>query len=373
CNEVRPECANCHDYRQQCSFASDPPASSEKKLRCHETQPTSGLEMLPSQSRNTHEGFEIHVPLQMHSIPARKLLHHYSTTVYETLSTIPSQQKEWRTSVLHIAFQHSFLLRAVLAMSALHLAHVEGNMAAQFIREAAIHQQAALTEFRPLVNTLNFSPEILRSLFLSSCFLSMSAFGMPRIEGRFKLTGAANIEDFLTCANLVRGMTALLERWQESILHIGMGDLTHPGIQSETLLIIKSEPQAELIALSDLCTSCNAELCVEARLAYIQAVRILHEQFVHLARLPRSGYSRSPVLFALTWPAIIPQKYLDLLKVQKPQAIVILAYYGYYLYRLDFFWCFQGWGAHLVRTSISALGTTYEESLAWPRAVIELG
>ena len=70
-------------------------------------------------------------------------------------------------------------------MSAQHLAHTNSEIASQFILEAAEDQQAVLAKFRPLVSIVNVSTEILRSLFLSSCFLSKSAFGQPRAEGRF--------------------------------------------------------------------------------------------------------------------------------------------------------------------------------------------
>lgn len=65
-------------------------------------------------------------------------------------------------------------------MSALHLAQTDAEMAYQYILEATEHQQACLAEFRPLVNIMSVSSEILRSLFLASCFLSMSAFALPK-------------------------------------------------------------------------------------------------------------------------------------------------------------------------------------------------
>ena len=119
------------------------------------------------------------------NVTAAKLHHHYSTMVYDTLSIIPSQQRLWQILVVQIAFRHNFLLRGILAMSAQHLAHTNSEIASQFILEAAEDQQAVLAKFRPLVSIVNVSTEILRPLFLSSCFLSKSAFGQPRAEGGF--------------------------------------------------------------------------------------------------------------------------------------------------------------------------------------------
>ncbi|KAH7407343.1 hypothetical protein BKA64DRAFT_693634 [Cadophora sp. MPI-SDFR-AT-0126] len=377
CDEIHPECANCHDHGLKCLYI---PArtldSSRRKLRCPEAHAVTELETLSPESRTipsaSQESVALSISPQLYNVTAGKLLHHYTTSVYDTLSTIPSQQKVWQTSVVQIAFGHEFLLRGILAVSALHLAHTESNMAPQLIVEAAEHQQAALAEFRPLVGLMDVSSGILQSMFLLSCFLSMSAFGLPRAEGRFKLPNPTGVEDFLTCAYLVRGMTALVERWRASVLHSGIDNLTRPGIQSETLPVIDSEPVAELLAFSNLYASCNAEPCAETSFTYLRAVQVLHEQFTQLAALPRHGDSQSPILLALIWPATVSQEYLLHLEERKPRAILILAYYGVLLHRLDFFWCFRGWGKHLVQTSVSATEDMHEELLAWPRAVVGL-
>jgi hypothetical protein len=330
--------------------------------------------VLPESQNAPQESVALCISLQPYNVTAAKLLHHYSTTVYDTLSTIPSQRRVWQISVVQIAFRHEFLLRGILALSALHIAHTDSEIASQFILEAAEHQQAVLAEFRPLVSIMNISAETLQSLFLSSCFLSMSAFGQPRAEGRFDLPYPTGVEDFLACTYLVRGMTALVERWRASVLDSCIDDLMRPGIQSETLLVIHSEPVAELLALSDLYSTCNAEPCAETSFIYLRAVQVLHEQFVsvRLAASPSDGNSQSPIVFALTWPAIVSREYLLLVEERKPHAILILAYYGVLLHRLDFFWCFRGWGKHLVRTSVSTLGDMHKELLAWPKVVVGL-
>jgi hypothetical protein len=182
----------------------------------------------------------------------------------------------------------------------------------------------------------------------------------------------AGIDDFLTCARFVRGTVTLMEKFGVSTLFKGLDCLTDPGVLTGENPMVMSNPADDLIALSQLYIACNAEPCAETALTYHEAIQLLHEQFTLLHAIARNESSQSPIFVALTWPAAVSAHYLALLEEKKPLAILILAYYGALLHRVDFFWCFEGWGRHLVKSSVSSLGNSYDEFMTWPKTAVGL-
>lgn len=73
-----------------------------------------------------------------------KLLRHYTTKTYATLDFADDQQDIWRDAMVQIGFRHPFLLRGVLAISALHLATLQLNLSSDLVVQASSHYNKAL-------------------------------------------------------------------------------------------------------------------------------------------------------------------------------------------------------------------------------------
>ena len=285
---------------------------------------------------NGLENVASRISLQPCHIAVFELLHHYSTAVYSTLSTIPLQQEVWRASIVQIAFKHGFLLQGILAMSALHLAHTKCEKSQAYMLEATHHQSMALTEFRDLLSgTISFDDA--KPLFLYSGFLTIYAFGLPGVEGRSNPNYALKdvIDEFLTCANLARGMATLLSPQENILWTIGHGGLVQRGQQSNGIPLLHGQSVAELRPLSKLYTICNAEPCLDTCCIYLQATQQLHAAFVAFRDSSRLEDAQSPIFTALSW-------------------------------------CFRGWEKILMEVTASALGETYEELLSWPKEMVGL-
>jgi hypothetical protein len=92
------------------------------------------------------------------NITQLRLLHHYTTTTARTLAHNAASEEVLRTNLVRTAFEHSFLLHAVLALAALHLSRTEDVYSlayGEYIILSERHHDAALTEFRATVRNID--------------------------------------------------------------------------------------------------------------------------------------------------------------------------------------------------------------------------
>ncbi|KAK6608035.1 hypothetical protein H4I96_04270 [Botrytis cinerea] len=372
CDERRPNCGNCQDREITCIYPWErkpPPSTSMRRsspqvsgTQCQTTVLSPGAPLSP-----------FHMP-QAYNIEALKLLHHYTINVYESLSTIIPQQKVWQISVVQIAMQNDFLLRGILSLSALHIALDDCENPQILVAEAAHHQNAALVEYRRLINTSDISPESQRAAFLFSAFLAMCGFCFIRADGTLLESnkGDRGIDKFLTCASLVRGMVSLLSLWKGNIFCDELHATIRSGPPMDLYPDIGGDVITELRALPDLLTRCEAETCPDTSKVCQDAVQQLFYSFEIIRQIKVDRSSTSPIIAGLMWPAGVSRDYFILLTQRNPLAVLILAYYGVLLHRLDSFWFFRGWGKHLVETSAYILDDSYADLLAFPKASVGL-
>ena len=72
----------------------------------------------------------------------------------------------------------------------------------------------------------------------------------------------------------------------------------------------------------------------------------------------------------IAWPILISPEYIDLLMHERPEALVVLAWYGALLHRFSELWVFGDGGRFLVESVGGYLGAEWEGWLAWPRGGI---
>lgn len=72
-----------------------------------------------------------------------ELMHHYTTHTCSTLSSSPALSNFWKVSVPRLALGHEYLMRAVLAVSALHMSHHRPSQRNLYVSAALDYHQAA--------------------------------------------------------------------------------------------------------------------------------------------------------------------------------------------------------------------------------------
>lgn len=73
-----------------------------------------------------------------------ELLHNYSTSTCYTLSGDPILKNMWRITVPQIGFSYEFVMRNILALSALHLAYMNPAKRDFYIPQAVLQHQTAV-------------------------------------------------------------------------------------------------------------------------------------------------------------------------------------------------------------------------------------
>ena len=72
----------------------------------------------------------------------------------------------------------------------------------------------------------------------------------------------------------------------------------------------------------------------------------------------------------IAWPILISPEYIDLLMHGRPEALVVLAWYGALLHHFSELWVFGDGGRFLVESVGGYLGAEWEGWLEWPRGGI---
>jgi hypothetical protein len=67
---------------------------------------------------------------------------------------------------------------------------------------------------------------------------------------------------------------------------------------------------------------------------------------------------------------VVPETFLDCLYQHRPEALVVLAFFGASLHQQGSFWVFGKAGRRLVRLTVDHIGPFWREALAWLREVI---
>lgn len=72
-----------------------------------------------------------------------ELIHNFTTFTHATISSEPAMRQMLKTTAIRMAFDCEFLMRTILALSAVHLAHFRRDRHGFYVRVAMDHHQVA--------------------------------------------------------------------------------------------------------------------------------------------------------------------------------------------------------------------------------------
>ncbi|KAK3202415.1 hypothetical protein GRF29_161g1142261 [Pseudopithomyces chartarum] len=169
CDELKPQCSNCLRYSSQCVY---PAPTDSDHGRPSVTPPAHSP---GSYSDDYHDGTQ---DLGMRDLA---LLHQWSiSTCYGFGDDFIDDVMPWRDHLPVLAQQFPFLMRGMLALSALHLAKnaTNAHTRVKFLRAAAYHQDLALPEYRCML--LDVTRENAVPVLAFSAMLAIYSFAAPK-------------------------------------------------------------------------------------------------------------------------------------------------------------------------------------------------
>ncbi len=81
----------------------------------------------------------------------------------------------------------------------------------------------------------------------------------------------------------------------------------------------------------------------------------------------------STICWIIAWPVQLPGGYVVLLNQRRPEALIILAYYGVFLHSYRNAWAIGDSGATLVKAISAQLGIYWSPWLLWPNRMVDCG
>ncbi|KIN04323.1 hypothetical protein OIDMADRAFT_159751 [Oidiodendron maius Zn] len=289
-----------------------------------------------------------------------ELLHHYTTSTYHTLRSDAVQRTVWQMSVCEVGFSHEFVLRGILAIAALHLAHLRPSRKEFYIARGMMHHQLGLrmaTGLLPAMNEENCTP-----LCVFAALAVMFAMASPRTPEDFLLVNDKGLADWMI---LMRGMNSILDSSEPNLFAGPLGLMFQSGHRrfqlrsSEPFMLGSPHDDQVLLLQQRILDSC---VDPERGNAYMGALAEVRKSLTVLFAYAET-YEGSD---AFIWVFRTPEEYFVLLREQDQSALCIFAFFCVSLHRLSGHWWAHGWSIHLMSQIYRLVDEEHRWWIQWP-------
>ena len=289
-----------------------------------------------------------------------ELLHHYCTSTYATMSNVPAQRSVTKFVFPKIGFKHPFVLRAILAFSALHMAHNRPEEREFYTQQAIVYHGTASREAAGLVTNLN--DENSTPVFTFSIFTFYFIMALPQRKGARLFPQYEGIADWL---RYFRGIRTIIAESNGSLRNGELGAIFAAGRKRMEAWMEATQETSRLRELEALFAQLRPKMSdPEEVAAYEEAIRNLRQSYNETDHAPRvDGWEISGVFY---WCFRAPEKYLEALLDKKQFALVIFAWFCVMLKQLEGLWWMTGWTQHLIEKIWGLLSEEFRLWIRWP-------
>ncbi|KAI1624900.1 hypothetical protein EDD37DRAFT_628299 [Exophiala viscosa] len=368
CDENHPICVNCDAAEIRCSFLGQnspqivpavPQGNALPAAASRATTATLTPEETPWQTRTT----TCHEQLDAYSLNLTHIELFNNLSNMDFLSPEDLTQPGIVPVALYIkyALTTPYLMHQLLAMSAFHLSikYAESRM---FYREYATGLQTrALSLFNETNKVLEVTSANCAQMFLFSALIGVHLLCDALRYHRDSLEGF--IHRFTHCVSIHCGVVAIILESTHLLRETEVGPHLIPSHVFEQTPST-SDPECE--ALRNLLHGTN--LPQSSRKAYDNAIFRLQQVF-EAQRAFTGTKLLVPLVFA--WPALLSFEFMELLRQQQAEALVVLAHYAMLLHRGRDLWLMGDGGRFLIESICGSLASEWHEYLKMPIAALE--
>lgn len=305
------------------------------------------------------------------------LLHHWTWSTSQSVADFPDVSRYWQTVFPQIAFEHIFVMHAILSLAALHQAYLDPKRRRQLTMEAIRYHNQALQGFQRGIGRMNDgNGDALFACSSLNIIYVFAMYGQLYDDAELDMTPAARQSRILGAEWLpmVRGVAAVLhpvhQRVQlgplSSLLSLGNWD----DIDPDSMRVAGDEHFRSLGNIwadsGDHEIYDKALFCLRRSLAYMK-------QFETMNSETAGGLSYNRRLSGpLVWIHITPEEYFLRLHQRQPHAMLLFAYFGVVFHTLNGSWFFERWGRDIVQVVDELLGEYWKPWTEWPKHVVGL-
>lgn len=147
-------------------------------------------------------------------------MHKYSTETYKSLCGDKSDTHAWQILIPQRAYSHEYLLHAILALAALHIAATTSNMQKALIYLDTAVQYSSLS-FGPYREALSqLTPETCEAVFACSVIVMVTSMALPSLSARYRGEKLIMLETMTIAWELFQGgrrISCISEAWLRGI------------------------------------------------------------------------------------------------------------------------------------------------------------
>ncbi|KAF2004428.1 hypothetical protein P154DRAFT_43109 [Amniculicola lignicola CBS 123094] len=359
CDEEKPQCANCARYSSECVYPSHSDLKDTGSISASTTPP---LARTP-EYRNDEPRLQFHHVA--HELPMRDLtlMHQWAISTCHGFGEFPGDSDPWQIDIPIQGQQYPFLMRGILAVAAAHLAKMTSDPAVRYtyVELAAYHHDLALPDYRSAIQ--NVTEQNITAVLAFSTLTTVHSLAAPR-----------DITNHQFGSRIYEWM----------FLHKGVGDIPPhwlPWIDSGPLKgqlrrrrLQPIEPtfnpdDYRLVGLHALLMNLSVEEQHEG-VHYEEALFWLRQAFVHTISPASVLGNKYAVLY---WVEHLPQGFMDLLRLERPRALILLAHCCVLLKRAEAYWYMEGSAENILMEIKPFLGEEFLPWIEWPLQICGLG
>ncbi|KAI8150611.1 Sterol uptake control protein 2 [Colletotrichum sp. SAR 10_70] len=286
-----------------------------------------------------------------------QLVHHFTSNTAHTLSENPDFIHLWTTTVPQIAFANDFLLHGILAVSAIHLSHLNPEKRDEYTTISTRHQNIALSKFSPGLNDIgenNADAYVLHAI----CIFLLNTYSIAHPHG--PITSKDVAQSFI----LLQGIKSILTL-PFAHRYISNGPLARWLYQGGVEPAVGGNYATKIDDLLNLTRSMapseDTSMCQSA----LEGLKLTFAAVSTPSH--RSG-------LVWRWAVSLPQSFLELMSQNHPMALVILMYYAALVHAFERkLWYLNGWGVNVASALDKAIQEPWREWIQWPLRCVRDG
>ncbi|KAF2249380.1 hypothetical protein BU26DRAFT_317700 [Trematosphaeria pertusa] len=355
CDETKPACKNCSRNHLQCGLAFLTPIKPEDRL----LEPRAISISFQCQPGTSPLSLGVDIASPPLDLESMELLHHYTSVAFLTIGPCRNMHI-WQIEIPRLALSHDFLMRGLLALSAVHLATLQPHRSLQLRRRAATAELTALPSFREHTSTTkseNIHAVFAFAGFLPPYLLAQSGW-LDAPRGRIPSLDDDRPHWFL----FIRGLTGLLAR---SLPEIAKGPFGPTLTRTVAPVDCSRNPEdSHLAEVYPLLQPTASSTPTDK-----EALSVCRGAIDELRRVAALPYSPCRTLearaMAYIWPGSVSHDFVNLLHSRRPEALVILAHYCVLLKQLNWCWYLRGVGDAMLGAIDHELGDRWRHWITW--------
>lgn len=386
CDEEKPKCQSCNRRQTPCQYSNDglnQLASAASVASSPYERPEISYNFTPNKesltSTNTPYGNNVvqtkGQPLSsLQPSPTSlnmahlELLHHWVAVTSYAITIGKVSHKVWCLTIPQIALSQEFLMHTILAVAALHKAHLEPEHRNEYWNRAAMHQDRAMQLQQ--VAMANPGPDNADALFVFSLMIIYLAFASPvSVDSQ---QDNMPLQGVIQCIHMLRGVHSIIPPIRHWVQQGPLGHLllmNPSNIRSEPTFpdSITEEHFTRLLIFCSTTPDLNGQIEMEDVENFAAAASSLRASFLKAAAVVSDSPNTPPIWH---WGVRLPFSFVERLADRHVVPLVLVAHWCALLAQIQHYWWVEGWVDRNMGEIEQCLPQEHHQWLEWPKQQI---